>query len=594
MINLHSFHIPVMGLGFTIDSPVKLAHYGIDSAVALADDSLIEKMREFYCRKFNIPFRPITTREFDYRCERIKEYLNVLDEIVKRKFEELKKSALEKGSELEKFIDLLPDMSDLRKSFQKLTSTQYDVKKVWKWVKDNLKPGNIQVNIMTKIDKENFRGKEKLPLEFNDAHAALRGFATSNLQSSVVLSAGMNPHLYGYMEQFPDFYPDKQGNFRKKIILKVSDYRSALIQGKFLAKKGLWVSDYRVESGLNCGGHAFATDGHLMGPVLEEFRVNRHTLSETIFEIYSQALKEKNLKVPELPPELRISAQGGVGTSEEHRLLLDYYGVDSVGWGTPFLLVPEATNVDKATLKLLAEAKEEDLYLSNVSPMGVPFNNVRNNTKDIEKLERVKAGNPGSPCTKQFLKLHRDEGGNQICTASREYQKEKLAEAEATITNPDELKKAKQNILDKVCLCVGLGTTALITNDLSSGPGSKAVAVCPGPNIAWFNRTFSLKEMIGHIYGKNNVITRTDRPHMFINELKMYVDYFRNKTTENIPGANPRMMGQLKLFRENLLNGIEYYKNLFGNIRERYNVKMEQLNKELDSITSDLKSIQLF
>jgi hypothetical protein len=583
-----------MGLGFTIDTPVKLAHYGIDSAVALADDSLIEKMREFYCRKFNFPYRPITTRDFDYRCERIKEYLNVLDRIVKKKFEELKKSALEKGSELEKFIDLLPDMSDLRKSFQKLTSNQYDVKKVWKWVKENLSPGSIQVNIMTKIDKENFRGKEKLPLEFNDAHAALRGFATSNLQSAVVLSAGMNPHLYGYMEQFPDFYPDEQGVFRKKIILKVSDYRSALIQGKFLAKKGLWVSDYRVESGLNCGGHAFATDGHLMGPVLEEFRVNRQTLSETIFEIYSQALKEKNLKVPGLPPELRISAQGGVGTSEEHRLLLEYYGVDSVGWGTPFLLVPEATNVDKATLKLLAEATEEDLYLSNVSPLGVPFNNVRNNTKDIEKAERVKAGNPGSPCTKQFLKIYRDEGGNQICTASREYQKEKLAEAEATITDPDELKKAKQNILDKVCLCVGLGTTALILNDLSIGPGSKAVAVCPGPNIAWFNRTFSLKEMIGHIYGKYNIITRTDRPHMFINELKMYVDYFRNKTTENISGANPRILGQLKVFRENLLNGIDYYKSLFGNIKEKYNVKLEQLNQELDTITSDLKSIQLF
>jgi hypothetical protein len=594
MINLHSFHIPVMGLGFTIDTPVKLAHYGIDSAVALADDSLIEKMREFYCRKFNIPYRPITTREIDYRCERIREYLNVLDEIVKKKFEELKKSALEKGSELEKFIDLLPEMSDIRKSFHKLTHTQYDVKKVWKWVKDNLTPGNIQVNIMTKIDKENFRGNEKLPVEFNDAHAALRGFATSNLQSAVVLSAGMNPHLYGYMEQFPDFYPDEQGVFRKKIILKVSDYRSALIQGKFLAKKGLWVSDYRVESGLNCGGHAFATDGYLMGPVLEEFRINRQTLCETIFEIYRQALKDKNMKVPVLPPELRISAQGGVGTSEEHRLLLEYYGVDSVGWGTPFLLVPEATTVDKETLKLLAEATEEDLYLSNVSPLGVPFNNVRNNTKDIEKFERVKAGNPGSPCTKQFLKLHRDGGGNQICTASREYQKEKLAEAEATITNPDELKKAKQNILDKVCLCVGLGTTALITNGLSIRPGGKAVAVCPGPNIAWFNRTFSLKEMIGHIYGKNNVISRTDRPHMFINELKLYVDYFRNKTCEAIPGMNPRMLGQLKIFRENLLSGIDYYKNLFVSIREKYNVKPEQLNDELDTITSELKSIQLF
>jgi hypothetical protein len=594
MATTHSFHIPVMGLGFTIDSPVKLAHYGIDSAVALADDSLIEKMREFYCRKFNFPFSPISTKDFDYRCERIKEYLNVLDEIVKKKFEELKKSALEKGSELEKFIDMLPEMSDIKKSFHKLTHAHYDVNKVWKWVKENLTPGTIQVNIMTKLDKENFKGGEKLAVEFNDAHAAMRGFASSNLQSAVILSAGMNPHLYGYMEQFPDFFPDEMGQFRKKIILKVSDYRSALIQGKFLAKKGLWVSEYRIESGLNCGGHAFATEGFLMGPVLEEFRVNRQILAETIFGIYSQALKDKNLNVPESPCEIRITAQGGVGTSEEHRLLLEHYGVDSVGWGTPFLLVPEATSVDEATMKLLADATEDDLYLSNVSPLGIPFNNVRNNTKDIEKMDRVNAGAPGSPCTKQFLKLNKDGEGNQICTASREYQKEKLAEAEATINQPAELKMAKQNIFDKVCLCVGLGTSALITNGISYKAEGKAVAVCPGPNIAWFSKTFSLKEMTGHIYGKNNVISRSDRPHMFINELKMYVDYFSNKIVENKPVTNTRVASQLKAFRENLLNGIDYYKILFGSIKEKYNVKIEQLNHELDSIASDLKRIQLF
>ena len=93
--------------------------------------------------------------------------------------------------------------------------------------------------------------KEKLPTEFNDAHAALRGYANSDLESSLILSAGMNPRLYSYMEQFDDFYPDENRYIKKKIVLKVSDYRSALIQGKFLAKKGLWVSEYRIESGLN-------------------------------------------------------------------------------------------------------------------------------------------------------------------------------------------------------------------------------------------------------------------------------------------------------------------------------------------------------
>jgi len=53
----------------------------------------------------------------------------------------------------------------------------------------------------------------------------------------------------------------------------------AIIQGRFLAKKGIWVSEYRVESGLNCGGHAFATDGFLLGPVLEEFRNSKEQLN---------------------------------------------------------------------------------------------------------------------------------------------------------------------------------------------------------------------------------------------------------------------------------------------------------------------------
>src|SRR5690606_27470761 len=177
--------------------------------------------------------------------------------------------------------------------------------------------------------------------EYNDAHAALRGYAQSKLCSSVILSAGMNPRLYSYLENFEDFFPDADGNIKKKIVLKVSDYRSALIQGKFLAKKGMWVSEYRIESGLNCGGHAFATDGFLMGPILKEFRDNRTELATSVYELLQQALLEKGKTIPHKVLNLKITAQGGVGTPEEHLFLMDKFQVDSVGWGTPFLLVPE-------------------------------------------------------------------------------------------------------------------------------------------------------------------------------------------------------------------------------------------------------------
>ncbi|GAL78707.1 hypothetical protein JCM19274_3265 [Algibacter lectus] len=132
---------------------------------------------------------------------------------------------------------MLPDGSKMKAEFEKLTSKELDFSKVKNWVSNNLSMGAIDVNIMTKVDKDNYIKDEKLPVEFNDAHAALRGFANSKLNSSVVLSAGMNPRLYAYMSQFNDFFPDENGAFKKRIILKVSDYRSALIQGKFLAKK---------------------------------------------------------------------------------------------------------------------------------------------------------------------------------------------------------------------------------------------------------------------------------------------------------------------------------------------------------------------
>src|SRR5690606_30369545 len=147
-------------------------------------------------------------------------------------------------------------------------------------------------NIMTKVDKANYdQNGDPLPQEYSDALSALRGYARSNLRSSVVFSAGMNPRLYSYCEDFEDFFPSEGQLPKKKIILKVSDYRSALIQGKFLAKKGLLVSEFRMESGLNCGGHAFATEGLLMGPILEEFKTKRKELQDELYLLCNQSLE---------------------------------------------------------------------------------------------------------------------------------------------------------------------------------------------------------------------------------------------------------------------------------------------------------------
>ena len=42
--SIHTFNIPVMGLAYTIDSPIRVAHLGISSVISIMDDELIEKM----------------------------------------------------------------------------------------------------------------------------------------------------------------------------------------------------------------------------------------------------------------------------------------------------------------------------------------------------------------------------------------------------------------------------------------------------------------------------------------------------------------------------------------------------------------------
>ena len=587
----HNFHIPVMGTGFTIDTPLKVAQYGISSAISICDDILIEKMREFYCQKFKLPFLSISNKTEDFRAKRITAYLNLIDKLVKEKFEELKKSFVEKNGEFQKYMDLLPDFSEIKQRFREIVAGK-DFRSVQQWIQENLKLGSIDVNIMTKTDRVNFYKNKPLPAEFNNAHASIRGYAESTLSSALILSAGMNPHLYGYLSEFKDFYPDENGAYKKKIILKVSDYRSALIQGKFLAKKGLWVSEFRIESGLNCGGHAFPTNGYLLGPILEEFKNNKTALSQTIFEIYVETLKNKNLQISQSPPELKITAQGGVGTAAEHRFLLDYYGLDSIGWGTPFLLVPEATNVDAGTLKLLKDAGEEDLYLSNISPLGVRFHSIRQNSKELERQALVHKGRPGSPCTKKLLALDTEYSEKGLCTASRKYQHLKIEELNAKGLDKTEYEKAYTSIVEKTCLCAGLATSALLVNNLDTKEDGDGASICPGPNLAYFSEIVSLKEMLDHIYGRTNIIKGNDRPNIFVKEFRLYLDFLKEKFEEISMPASNKQMTYLTTFRDNLIEGMEYYINLFTTLKSKIDDKWDSILDDLEQLKIEMNMLQ--
>lgn len=589
----HTFHIPVMGLAFTIDSPIRVAHFGISSVISIIDDDLLEKMNAFYCKKFNQPYQEITKKATDYRAERITSYLNLVDTIVKEKFSKFKNELSESKVVLENFINTLPNKSDVKIGLSNLLKEGNLLKEqVKNYLEKHLKVGDIDVNIMTKIDKDNFIKGKQLPIEFNDAHASLRGFANSDLNSSVVLSAGMNPRLYSYFESFNDFFPDRNGALKKKIILKVSDYRSAIIQGKFLAKKGLWVSEYRIESGLNCGGHAFATDGFLLGPILEAFKNQKSELIQETHEVLVKALQQKELVVPKQPLALKITVQGGVGSAYEHEFLLDRYKVDSVGWGTPFLLVPEATSVDKKSRDLLANAQEKDLYLSGISPLGVPFNTVKGTTNEFFKQQRIDNEKAGSSCPKKYLALSKKFGPEGVCTASKKYQDIKLQELEV---KKDEFSSAmytnaKAKITEKACLCVGLANASYIENDIKIKGQEQGVVVCPGPNMAYFDKEVSLSKMLQHIYGKTSVLSTNNRPNMFIKELKMYIEYLKNDITTLSEEVSSKHIKKWNVFKNNLFDGIAYYQTLFASSSSS---EVKNIHHELQYYKEELTGVRI-
>ncbi|WP_298767477.1 hypothetical protein [uncultured Polaribacter sp.] len=593
MKNTHSFHIPVMGIGFTIDSPLKVAQYGIDSVISLVDDILIEKMRKLYSEKFKLPYKEITDKVADFRAKRITAYLNFLHDQTEVKLKQLKNKAFEDNKNLKEYMAMLPEYSTLKIDFFRLLEAGFDFSELKKWTAAHLKMGSIDVNIMTKVDKDNYTKKELLPIEYNDAHAALRGFAKSKLASSVVLSAGMNPRLYSYISNFNDFFPDESGYIKKKIILKVSDYRSAFIQGKFLAKKGLWVSEYRIESGLNCGGHAFATEGFLLGPVLNEFKENKEKLKSETQQLLIEALKEANKEIPTFNLDLKITTQGGVGTDQEHEFLIKEYQLDSVGWGSPFLLVPEATSVDDSTLEKLVKAKEEDLYLSNTSPLGVPFNTLKGNTKDAEKQSFIAKNRPGSACPNKFIALDKEFNESGLCTASRTYQFLKLKQLEGLALQTDEKEKRKNDITAKSCICVGLSTSTLLLNKMDTKKVGNGVSVCPGPNMAYYDKIVSLRGITDHIYGRKNMMTRADRPNVFVKELSLYTKHLQEKVENMKTNFDKKQLRSLKKFKNNLEDGINYYINIFTTQKQTFVSQKKMLLASLKIAQDKLTVISL-
>ena len=471
-------------------------------------------MRGFYSRNNQLAYKEIEKSEDDARAKRITAYLNLIHDLVDKQMEKIKQEPFTPESDISKYFTLLPDCPNRHKYMEMLATTdQKHKKELQEELREVIVPGSIDVNLMTKINPPAYKNDEELPPEYALALSGFRGFANSKLNSAIVLSAGMNKPLFTYMACFDDFFPESNGYMKKKIILKVSDFRSAQIQGKILAKLGLWVSEYRIESGLNCGGHAFTSKGHLLGPILEEFKQNKSTLISDLFKLYRQKLEKSDRICPDSHPEVKITVQGGIGTFAEDRFLMKYYEVDGTGWGTPFLLVPEVTNVDIDHLRKLSRARREDVDLSDNSPLGVPFWILKTSASEIIREERIKEGKPGSPCPKGYLGMDFEFTKRPICRASRAYQKLKIRQLSKSGMSQEMIQASIERVIKKSCICLDLAGGVMLKNGLVDEANP---AVCTGPGIENFSKIATLEEMVDHVYGRNSLLNNNERLHMFI------------------------------------------------------------------------------
>ncbi|MDH5825432.1 hypothetical protein [Sphingobacterium faecium] len=590
----HSFHIPVLGLAFSIDSPLKVARFGISSVISIVDDELIERIRAYYCNSYHKEYLPITKADQNYRSLRITSYLNLVSQAVKEQINHMRTEIFEPGSAIDRYFQLIPESHPAKNCYYNmLLETNYVEKaKKKQSLRSFIQAGDIDVNIMSKVDKLN-HDKNGNPLDekWSDALAALQGFANSELKSSVILSAGMNPRLYSYLAELPSFWQNEDGTFDKKLTLKVSDYRSALIQAKFLAKKGIWVSEIRVESGLNCGGHAFATDGFLLGPILCEFKNKKLILQQELFAIYQQYWTQRNRHFADAPP-IKYTVQGGVGTASEHQFLLKHYEFDAVGWGSPFLLVPEATTVDDETLTALTTSVADDFYISGASPLGVPFNNFRKSTAERLRKKRIKEGRPGSPCKKKYLVSNVDYGPEPICTASRLYQDKKIKELKAKKLDQVTYEQEFALITEKTCLCDGLAAPAYLKYNILKPKEQDAVSICPGPNTVWFKQKFSLDQMINHIYGKDDLIKNENRPFFLISELELYVAHIKKYVELNSFSVDDKKIKYLDKFKNQLIDGITYYRNLTHDLKDFSQQIINSIPQQLENAETELAEIK--
>jgi hypothetical protein len=117
---------------------------------------------------------------------------------------------------------------------------------------------------------------------------------------------------------------------------------------------------------------------------------------------------------------------------------------------------------------------------------------------------------------------------------------------------------------------------------------SDAVSICPGPNLAYFSDKYTLREMIDHIYGQIDLLKDANRPNLFINELRLYIDYLKKDMESQLATVNDKKTKYWNKFSEQLQQGINYYKALIPELLQGQRLMVNRMEQEIIEAEKDL------
>src|SRR5690606_30150730 len=111
-----------------------------------------------------------------------------------------------------------------------------------------------------------------------------------------------------------------------------------------------------------------------------------------------------------------------------------------------------------------------------------------------------------------------------------------------------------------------------------------------GPNTAYFDHKYSLAQMVDHIYGRRDLLAGKDRPHMFINELSLYIEHLRKYVRMNHEKLDNKKEKYINNFKNQLEQGIAYYADL-----KELHVRMapNELTKFFEQLRSSAQQLRM-